>query len=267
MNIFNLFLFGLLVTTCQEQPLKTVCNLPSNIKESSGLAYDANTKLFWTIEDANNKSKLYGFDEKGVLQKEIKIENAKNHDWEDILIDDSGNLYIGDFGNNGKKREKYAIYKVSASDLNKKKIDVQEIEFKLEGKKEKDFEAFILQDGMFYLFSKEKDETTLYSLPNKIGRHKAEKQGSYEFKGKGNHKITAAAISSDGTKIFLLNAKKIWVFSNYEDNQFFKGDVSKIEFHHDSQKEGMCLKSANEIYITDESNSGDGNLYMFKFND
>ena len=39
----------------------------------------------------------------------IKIDNAKNDDWEELAEDDEF-IYIGDFGNNNGKRKNLCIY-------------------------------------------------------------------------------------------------------------------------------------------------------------
>ncbi len=257
-------ILSLFCLSCLKSKLKVVTNLPNAIKESSGLAYDKTTDLFWTLEDANNSAKLYAFTKEGKLKQEVVIANAKNNDWEDILIDPLGNIYIGDFGNNNEKRKKYYIYKISSADLQKENVTATAIEFKLDGKREKDFEAFILKDNFFYLFSKEKDETKVYKVPNEIGEHRAEKWAEFDFEGKGNHKITSAALSTDGNMILLLNSSKMWVLTDFSKAHFFKGKIEAITFDHTSQKEGICILSNSDIFITDEKKSSSGgNLYHF----
>jgi hypothetical protein len=38
------------------------------------------------------------------------------HDWEDIAIDDSGHLYLGDIGNNDAKRDTLRVYEIDEPD-------------------------------------------------------------------------------------------------------------------------------------------------------
>ena len=72
-------------------------------------------------------------------------------------------------------------------------------------------------------------------------------------------------ISSDGKTIILLNHDSIWELTNFEGDAFFKGTIKKIELEHDSQKEGVCFKGDDTLYITDERNKSDGgNIYRFK---
>ena len=46
----------------------------------------------------------------------VRIENARNYDWEDISSDPEGRLYIGDIGNNDSARRNLAIYVVDEPD-------------------------------------------------------------------------------------------------------------------------------------------------------
>ena len=232
--------------------------IPKEIVESSGIAFDEGRNLFWTIQDSNNGPLLYAFDEEGKLTHKTLVENIKNKDWEDVLIDGKGDMYIGDFGNNDKKRDHYKIYKVSSANVLSPKATATVISFKLEGKKEKDFEAFILKDEMFYLFSKEEHKTVVYKIPNQEGKHEAQKVTTYKFDTKGEHRITSAALSKDQKTIVLLNHSKLWKLSNFEGDQFFSGNIDIQEFKHTSQKEGICFKNEHSVYITDENEDNRG---------
>ena len=52
----------------------------------------------------------------GRLIAEFPVEGATNEDWEDITIDDAGNLYIGDIGNNKNERDDLRVYRVPEPD-------------------------------------------------------------------------------------------------------------------------------------------------------
>jgi hypothetical protein len=261
----KLLLFSFLLTSCNSGKLKIIANIPNHLKEASAIEKVKGSNLLWTIEDAGNKNNIYGLDLKGKVVKDIDISNASNIDWEDLTSDDLGNLYIGDFGNNSKNRDAFTIYKVS--DLTKSKSKAERINFVLPKKmKAKDFEAFFLLDNYFYIFSKENKSYTLIRVPNKIGKHTAEIIAKSNFIGK-NLKITSADISEDGKTVVLLNHDKLWKLSDFKAYNFFDGTVEKMKFDHTSQKEGICFKNENTVYITDEKNkSGGGFLYEFKIN-
>jgi sugar lactone lactonase YvrE len=241
-----------------------VSDLPNSLPEISAVEKLPKSKTLWVIQDAGNNNHVYGLNTKGDIIKDIEITNAVNEDWEDLTSDEFGNIYIGDFGNNSKKRHAFTIYKVNSNTESKKTI-ANKIEFELPKKeKSKDFEAFVLFDGYFYIFSKETKNFITLKVPNKSGKHVAEIIDEYNFEGK-NNRITSATINKDGTQLYLLNHDKIWEISNFKWDAIFKGDIKSYNFNHDSQKEGICFKNARTLYITDERSKNEGgNLYEFK---
>lgn len=55
---------------------------------------------------------IYEIDSTCKLLRQVFIKNANSIDWEDITQDPSGNMYIGDFGNNNINRKDLTIYKI-----------------------------------------------------------------------------------------------------------------------------------------------------------
>lgn len=259
----KVYIIFTLLTSCKTTPLITVTALPSILKEASAIEKVKNSDVLWTIEDAGNKNHLYGFNLEGELIKDIKINGAKNNDWEDLTSDDFGNLYIGDFGNNSKKRDSYSICKIS--NFEDAETSAEKIDFKLPKKmKDQDFEAFFLMKNNFYIFSKNNKETFIFKVPNRIGKHTAELVSKFKF-DKTIGKITSAAISPDQKTIVLLNHDRLVKLTNFKSDYFFEGDIEILKFNHDSQKEGICFKDQRSVYITDERTKKEGgNLYEFR---
>jgi len=252
----------LLLVSCNTSKLKTVASVDSDLKELSGIEIIPNSELLWSIEDSGNPNTLYGLNTDGQIIKNITISNAKNRDWEDITCDKKGNLYIGDFGNNSKKYKRFHIYKVSY--LQNKETNAETVTFELpKDMKSKNFEAFFLWENSFYLFSKESKKIALLKVPNRIGKHTAKLISTFRLEGK-NNQITASDISEDGKKVVLLSRDRIMLFSDFETDNFFDGKIDYLNFEHDSQKEGVCFKNNNTLFITDESNHLEGgNIYEF----
>tara|TARA_R110002049_G_scaffold30345_2_gene103950 strand:+ start:1048 stop:1848 length:801 start_codon:yes stop_codon:yes gene_type:complete len=262
-----LLCFILLSYSCETGKLTVIASINNDLEEASAIELVKGSNLLWTIEDAGNKNNLYGLNLKGNIIRDIDIENAKNEDWEDLTSDNSGNIYIGDFGNNNKKRKNFTIYKVSDLKNIKDRATAEVIGFTLpKGVKSEDFEAFFLLDNYFYIFSKENSTSILLKVPNDIGNHVAELVTDFNLEGK-HHKITSAAISPNEETVVLLNHDKLWKLSNFKPDNFFKGKVEELKFDHVSQKEGICFKNDSIVYITDERNKTEGgNIYTFSLN-
>ncbi len=267
--------------SCHTGNLKFVSALPKILKEVSGIETTSKSDLIWTLTDGGNAPNIYGINKNGAIIKELKIK-AKNNDWEDITSDKEGNLYIGDFGNNDNTRKNLTILKISKDSLNNSgKTTVERISFKYEDqakfppKKKQmyfDCEAFFHYNDSLYLFTKSRvnnnfGRTNLYKIPAKGGYHVAQLINSFTSGNDLHSWVTSADISNDGTQIVLLTQKSVIVFSNFTSNNFFSGNIKEFDFDYESQKEGICFKDINTLYITDEKAHGTGgNLYEFKLN-
>ena len=257
---------SILLTSCNTGKLKVIADLPASLKEISAAETISNSNLIWVIEDSGNKNTLYGLNSDGKIIKNLEISNAPNIDWEDLTSDEKGNLYIADFGNNSKKRKDFSIYKIKNPKNESSKVFAEKINFNLpKSIKSKDFEAFFIFQNSFYIFSKEQKNAVLIKVPNAVGHHEAELVTEFNLAGK-NNLITSADISNDGKTVVLLNHDKLWKLSEYTSDYFLKGTIEEFNFDHNSQKEGICFKDENTLYITDEKAHGKGgNLYELKF--
>lgn len=90
---------------------KTIAPLPKEVSESSGIIKTKNG-TYWTHGDGGNSSEIYEFNDSGTLLRTLAFFNASNIDWEDITQDDSGNIWLGDVGNNDSDRDNLKLYKV-----------------------------------------------------------------------------------------------------------------------------------------------------------
>ena len=89
----------------------------SEINESSGIIKSKKHKgIYWTHNDSGDTNRIFAIKADGTLVATYQIKGAEAKDWEDIAIDNTGNLYIGDIGNNNKKRQDLMIYMVNEPD-------------------------------------------------------------------------------------------------------------------------------------------------------
>jgi len=252
--------------------LTLVADLSKSLKEVSGNEIIVNSDLIWMVNDSGNRPEVFGVNRRGEIKKVVKV-MAKNHDWEDLTSDEKGNLYIGDFGNNSRKRKKLNILKIENQELlNQEEVAVSKISFeypKMDGRKKNsyDAEAFFYYQNFFYIFTKSRQKnklgrTLLFKVPNRKGKHVAAFISEYSFCNHTNCRITAADISEDGKKVVLLNHQAIVVLTNFTVPDFFASELTEIPLEHTSQKEGICFRDDDSLLITDEySMSTKGNLY------
>lgn len=261
----------------QTTPLNQVAELPKELKEISGIAYSGN--LIYSIEDSGNENQVTVLDTLGTITKKITINNTENIDWEDIIFDTKGNLYIGDFGNNDNVRKDLAIYKIDQSNLQSESANVaykisfdypEQTEFP---PKKKDLlfdvEAFFEYHNHFYLFTKNRSKgfngtSYIYKIPNTAGHHHAQLVKTITTCTDYHHcAITSAAISPDGSKFVLLSHSKIWLFENYSKDNITDGKMRELDLNNYSQKEAVCFKTNDSLLIADERvKKTGGNLYQ-----
>lgn len=273
-------IFILLFTNCTVNygQLNFVANLPNDLKEVSGMEMIPGSDRFWMVNDSGNKPRLYVVNVKGYIEKTLYIDK-KNRDWEDLTKDKAGNVYIGDFGNNANDRKHLKIYMIAANDLNdEKNIVPLKIEFSFPNQKKFppkkkdrhfDVESFFHLNGNLYLFTKSRTKTDygrtdLYKIPAIPGKHKAEFISTFNTCAEMECWVTSAAISPNGEKVVLLSHDTVWQFTDFKGDDFLSGTMKKFNLDHTSQKEGICFKDTNTVYITDEEAHGNGrNLYVF----
>jgi hypothetical protein len=102
----------------------------ARLTESSGLvASRLVPDLFWTHNDSGDGPRIYAFDRQGRLLAVATVAGAEAHDWEDLAIGpgpDPGRpyLYLGDLGDNLRRRKTITVYRVPEPSLDPRQTDV-----------------------------------------------------------------------------------------------------------------------------------------------
>jgi len=245
---------------------KYIPELADDLKEISGLLmYD---DLFWGFNDSGGKAKIYGFDSRGTIVKEIEIANADNHDWESIAQDQQF-FYVGDFGNNNGNRKNLQILKIPKSaigEANEQHVDAEIIQFNYARQTQFgyphlstpfDCEALMEHNNALYIFSKNWAEqtTSSYKIPKESGSHTVTAIDTFNVGGM----ITGADLSSDKSTLALLGYVNyhafIWLFTNFEGDDFFGGNSQLIRLPNldDAQTEGICFAGNDTLLISCEN--------------
>ncbi len=87
--------------------------LPKELNEISGLE-KLNDSVLIAINDSGNSPDILFINLKGKILRKCHVINAPNNDWEDLTMDDKGNLYIADVGNNLNNRKDLCVLKLNA---------------------------------------------------------------------------------------------------------------------------------------------------------
>lgn len=281
MSKSKMLFFLLIISSCANHGQLTLeGKLPKKLKENSGIASFGGNSA-WFVEDNGNSDNIYKTDLQGNIIRQLEVKNAKNRDWEDLTKDKKGNLYIGDFGNNGNTRKNLIIYKLPNPTTEKgEKITAKKIKFNypeqenFPPKKEQlifDAEAFFHHNNHLYIFTKNRatpftGKTSIYRLPDKEGNHEAKLMGTITLGSDWDTcRVTSADISQDGKTIALLGYGKLWLLTDFSLGDFSKGNLQEIDLGIRTQLEAVCFVGINSLLLSDEGMNKTGrNLYSYQ---
>ena len=267
-----LLLFAGLCSSCHTQNktasqfniIKSV-SLDYALKETSGLAY--HNGFIWSHNDSGAGPYLYKTDHRsGKVIKQVKIDDVKSKDWEDMAIDDQY-IYVADFGNNDLKRKKLRIIKIALDSLAGENSVVRpekEIEFKYppkQGKKKNarhDAEALIAHKDKLYIITKERSNyrSKVYSL----NKEEKEQEAKYIGELDANGLITGGCTNTAKDEIFLVGYRRygsvyttfLWQIKIIDETlndskaQYFRLPLS-------NQIEGIACDSSGQLFISAEA--------------
>jgi len=231
---------------------------PDIMSESSGLAYLSSSQIY-THPDSGNDPVLFLFsfiNENVRFRKEIPLPFIENIDWEDLAMDDMGNLYIGDFGNNANNRDNLSIHVLDSNlnfDRTIKYTYPDQSEFPPIDKENfnYDCEAFFWLNEKLYLFTKNMKNpyTRVYEM-DLLHENQVNLIDSIYL----NSPITAADVRSDGREAVLLSYGKLFFIDISPENSpptFAHGYCKK--FRNSGQSEAIAYINDNKVMITNEN--------------
>ena len=224
----------------------------SDIRESSGIVASKQFEgVYWTLNDSGNPATLYATKRNGELIQEIKVRGTRNFDWEAFGIDDKGQLWIGDIGNNSRMR--FDLNVVVVKEPNPYTETEAEIIAKYPYRypdKNVDAEGLFIADGIPYIVSKEQSGAVLYRFP----ALKADKKQVLERVGEFTEArlVTGAGISADGKRLAICTYNSLWVYHGTD------GDLAQMiqskpwGLRHNFLGEAICFEEHN-LYLTNEA--------------
>ncbi len=275
----TIFLTILIYSCSNHGKLNVITDLPKRLNENSGIV-SFNNESAWLVEDGGNKNEIYKTNFKGEIVKKLSVKKAENIDWEDLAKDNLGNIYIGDIGNNENKRKNLVVYKIPNPEVEKgNKIKAEAISFyypeqtKFPPKKKGlyyDAEALFYQNKNLYIITKNRanpfnGEALVYKIPAKKGKHAAQLIDTFKMCSDWNYcQITSADISPDGKKLVLLSYGRLYVITNFTEDNFSKGKMETIDLQTNSQLESICFIDNTKLLLSDEKKGPTGrNLYSY----
>lgn len=109
---------GLAAASQAEPPVAGKLEAPPK-NEASGLAASSRGELLWTHDDGGGAATLYAVSLAGERRGQLRFDNVRNADWEDLAaveLDGQAWLVVGDIGDNDAKRPSIQVHFVAEPD-------------------------------------------------------------------------------------------------------------------------------------------------------
>lgn len=242
------------------------------IAESSGIVKSPHHEnLFWTLNDSGDTARIFPVRADGSIVRPswadddfdyqgVALPQAVNVDWEDMSVDQDGQLVIGAFGNNANTRRDLSVYIVPEPDPDEVIVSpvLRQVFFRFPDQagfppsaNNFDCEAVFCAEGKLYFLSKHRTDTrtTLYRLDRQepgvvhpLTRIDAYNLGSW---------VTAAEATRDGRRLAVLTGNAVWVFDAKLPGQWFEGRVRWLPLEA-RQAEAICFIDDATLLITNE---------------
>jgi hypothetical protein len=254
------------------------------VDESSGVvASRRNPGLFWTHNDSGDGPFLYAFDLNGTKRGTWRVTGARALDWEDIAASpgaggvETSYLYVGDIGDNSKKREEIVVYRVAepvvtATDADTDRNEPQQTEpaeaIHLrypDGAHDAEALAVHPATGDLYIITKTRGSTPsgVYKLAAPFSTsniNTLQRVSSLSTPGLYPGMITGADISPDGRKIILcdyFNAYELGLPGSKGDkfDDIWKQSIAIVGLGAREQGEAICYRLDGQAILATSEGS------------
>jgi hypothetical protein len=260
------------------------------LNEISGIVRSSkNEDWFWVHNDSGDSARIFAINAMGTVVSPkvnpyagIKVEGAKNIDWEDIAVG-GGNVYVSDLGNNDNKRKDLGVYvfpepdATDATSVSKARflpvIYPDQASFP-PILRHFDCEAIFVFKGKLHVLTKHRlpggflpdigtnvyrMDTSFTDKPNRLKK----------LDGKSNLKgwVTAADVSPDGRWLVVLThmpVASVWIFDTKDvGDKLLSKPVRWVEIKKAKQCEAICFDGPDHLMIANEQRD----LFRIKLTD
>jgi hypothetical protein len=252
--------------------LEIVSRLPPGpVKENSGIVRSRrHDDLFWMHNDSGDEPRIYPIRRSGEPYKKsresetpgVLIGGAINVDWEDITIDESGNVIVADLGNNGNDRRDLVLYFIPEPSPNasrstfQRKVFVRYPDQKTFPAPKEDFnfdcEAVFTVGDTVHLLTKHRSDTFVkhYQLDNP--KPDVANDLTYLEKFDIQGQAVGADATPDGKRVVVITYKAIWLFERDDAAEPLFGGRMFFAPYESDQCEAVCFADDNTLLMADE---------------
>jgi Tol biopolymer transport system component len=248
-TIDSVYLAGIKVKTLKSQ----------KFEEISGMAFSRiHPNLIYTHTDSGGEPTVYLLDSMGKELGEIKLEKAKNRDWEDIAVGPGPGgksyVYVGEIGDNEGNHSEVCIYRFEEpskiEEEQKVKPDILRLTFP-DGARDAETLMIDPVTGDLFMVSKREEKNRLYRIPHdafSLGKIQLEELQHFNFSGS-----VAGDISGDGSKILIKNYFAIYYWERKSGEtipEALRRNPKRLPYVPEPQGEAVCFNPNGSSYFT-----------------
>ncbi|MGJ3242420.1 MAG: hypothetical protein ACFE0O_05625 [Opitutales bacterium] len=256
---------------------------PGAERENSGIVKSRIwPDTFWVQNDSGDEPRVYPVTRTGEVigavryddEPGVRIGGAINVDWEDIAVDDSGQLIVADVGNNRNDRRDLALYFLPEPSPRagrttwKRKVFFRYPDQHLFPAPSQDFnydcEGVFFAHGKIYFVTKHRSDPhcRLYRLDS-TAPHRTHTLTFVDAFAIGG-KTTGADATPDGRRLAITTYDALWVFETGPGSEgWFRGKIYWMPFKA-PQVEAVCFDGPDRLLLADEEAAA---LYTVDFAD
>jgi hypothetical protein len=241
------------------------------LSEVSGIVRSLrDSTRYWVHNDSGDSARIFKINAGGALLKEIKVQGAKNVDWEDLTIG-GGNLYVADLGNNGNARKNLGVYVFPEPDISTQEVvgaKFYPVAYPDQASFPPTFmrfdcEAVFWFKGKLHALTKHRlpggfapeSATNLYRMDTQF-TDKPNRLKKLDSKVDVKGWVTAADMSPDGRYLAVLThmpIASIWIFDTQGvGDKLLSKPVRWVEIRNAKQCEAICWVSREELIVANE---------------
>ncbi len=235
------------------------------VSESSGIAPShLSPNAYYTHNDSGDTARFFRFDQSGRITGTFTLAGAQATDWEDMASRTNkgkSHLYLGDIGDNARRRPNIKIYRVAEPTGGSRNLTAFDTYTLTYPDGAKDCEALLVdpKNGDIFLVTKERGpESFIYRLPAppRSGSYTLQKVGVIKVNtgGLGGNLVTAGDASSDGRSVVLRTYSGAVEFSALPKfGDWWKSAPNNVPVLAGFQSEAICYsRDSGRILTTSE---------------
>lgn len=186
--------------------------LGSPIVESSGLARSTYKRpVLWTHNDSGAGAKVYAVRRNGTTRATVTLGGASALDWEDIAAGPNHSLWVGDVGNNAKRRDVVQVYRFTEpKELRDRTVQATRFDLRYpDGRHNAEGIMVHPRTGRLYVVTKSESGGAVYRAPENLSTGSVNRLTRV---ASAPAKITAASFAPGGRRFVLCNYSDAWVY-------------------------------------------------------